>query len=398
MPLARLCSPTLFRGLCLVAAAMASLLASNTRAAEPEGAKSSLFDGKTLHGWTVEGEAKAEVKDGQLRLVDGNGWLRSDLVYTDFVWHIEWKAVKEAEYDSGIYIRTQDGGLPFPKMSHQINLLEGKEGCVTNIPEAVTTGLIKKGEWNTFDIEVRGDTVGVTINGKKAYSVPGLKYAVGHVGIQCEVPKGGEFLFRNLEITELGFAPLFNGKDLAGWEGVGGKIEDCWEVKDGLLVCNGKKGPWIRSASQYGDFSFRTEYRVSEGGNSGVYVRVPENGSHHRADALQPPAGFEVQVLDDKSSKYDGKLKDYQYSASVYDIVGASPKVCKNAGEWNTLEINCKGQHITIVHNGVQVVDATEEKFPLLKLRQTKGFLGLQNHSTNVAFRNVRIGPPRDVK
>jgi hypothetical protein len=40
------------------------------------------------------------------------------------------------------------------------------------------------------------------------------------------------------------------------------------------------------------------------------------------------------------------------------------------------------------------VVDLDEERFPLIKLRQTKGFLGLQNHSTPVTFRNLRVGPP----
>ena len=84
-------------------------------------------------------------------------------------------------------------------------------------------------------------------------------------------------------------------------------------------------------------------------------------------------------------------MKPYQYSASVYDICGADPRVSKPAGEWNTLEIVCTGQHVTTVHNGVTVVDAKLDDFPLLGLRQTRGYLGLQNHSTIVKFRNVRI-------
>ena len=62
-------------------------------------------------------------------------------------------------------------------------------------------------------------------------------------------------------------------------------------------------------------------------------------------------------------------LKDYQYSASLYDIAGASPRVSKPAGEWNSLEIQCVGLHVTVVHNGVRVVDASPERFPLLALR-----------------------------
>src|SRR5205814_9161410 len=140
-------------------------------------------------------------------------------------------------------------------------------------------------------------------------------------------------------------------------------------------------------------FNLRLEYQVSAGGNSGVYVRVPADGNHHRENDQSPPAGFEVQILHDVSPQYQD-LKDYQYSASVYDIAGAARRVSKPAGGWNTLEINARGRRIAVTQNGVVVVDLDEERFPLIKLRQLKGFLGLQNHSTLVKFRNLRIGAP----
>jgi len=125
-----------------------------------------LFDGSTLQGWTVVNEAQVTAKDGVLLLKDGNGWLRSDLQYRDFLLHVEWKALKESKYDAGIYVRAGAEGKPFPKVGHQVNLLEGKEGNIGNIPGAVTTGLIKHGDWNTFDILCVGDKVQVTVNGK----------------------------------------------------------------------------------------------------------------------------------------------------------------------------------------------------------------------------------------
>ncbi len=135
------------------------------------------------------------------------------------------------------------------------------------------------------------------------------------------------------------------------------------------------------------------EYQVSPGANSGVYVRVGADGNHHRDNPTAPPAGFEVQILDDRAPRYAG-LKDYQYSASLYDIAGAAPRVSKLAGEWNALEIDCAGAHVTIRHNGVRVVDAGPDRYPLLKLRNRRGFLGLQSHNGVVRFRNLRIGPP----
>lgn len=353
----------------------------------------SLFDGKSLAGWTVENDCKAEVKDGLILLKAGNGWLRSDHTYRDFRLHVEWKALQQEKYDAGIYIRTAAGGKPFPKRGYQANLLEGKEGHIGNLAGATTSGLIKPaGEWNSFDISAVGETVSMVINGKPAYRVKGLKHASGFVGIQVEVPKGGQFLIRNIRITELGYRSLFNGSDLAGWEGAGKPAELCWKVNDGVLTCTGKKGPWLRSRQQFDDFNLRFQYQVSTGGNSGIYVRVPQNGNHHRETRQQSPAGFEVQILDDSASKY-AKLKDYQYCGSVYDIAGANHRVSKQPGQWNSMEINCHKQHITVTHNGIVIVNVTPEQHPLITLRQPKGFLGLQNHSTVVGFRNLRIGP-----
>ncbi|MDP1796915.1 MAG: DUF1080 domain-containing protein, partial [Planctomycetaceae bacterium] len=213
----------------------------------------------------------------------------------------------------------------------------------------------------------------------------------GYIGFQIEVPKGGQFLLRDIKLTELGHTSLFNGVDLTGWEAGEGDAAACWSVKDGHIVCDGKKGPWLRTAKEYGDFNLRLDYIVSPGGNSGVYVHVPKDGNHHRADDKLPPAGFEVQVLDDADPQY-AKLKDYQFCASVYDICGAQPRVCRPAGEWNTLEINRTANQVTTIHNGHIVVNITTETHPLLALRKTEGFLGLQNHSTVVTFRNLRIG------
>lgn len=374
------------------------LLTFTTRLAlgdETPGHARPLFDGVSLHGWAIENDCDVDVVDGCLRLKSGDGWLRSHHTYRDFELHVEWQALQPTAYDAGLYIRASAEGKPFPKQAHQVNLLQGKEGNIGNLPGAESTGLVKPfGEWNVFDLKVVGETVSLKINGQPAYSVSGLKQPDGHIGFQVEVPKGGQFLLRNIRLTELGYRPLFNGRDLSGWEPVGDAADECWSVAEGLLVCSGKKGPWLRSQDEFDDFNLRLEYRLSTGGNSGVYVRVPKDGNHHRDNDTLPPAGFEVQILDDAAPGHL-KLKDYQYSASVYDIAGANPRVSRPAGEWNTLEINCHGQHVTTWHNGHRVTDVTAEDSPLLGLRSTKGFLGLQNHNTVVKLRDIRVGPAK---
>jgi hypothetical protein len=152
-------------------------------------------------------------------------------------------------------------------------------------------------------------------------------------------------------------------------------------------MCTGRKGPWLRSCEQFNDFDLRLEYKLRPGGNSGVYIRVPADGNHHGAGA-----GIEVQILDDAAERYKG-LKPYQYTGSLYAIVAANPRVARPAGRWNTLEINCRGMSYRVTHNGIDVIAADENAAAELQQRLVKGFLGLQNHSEEVWFRNVRIGP-----
>ena len=356
-----------------------------------------VFDGTSLNGWTIEHEAEVDVVDGCLRLKAGHGWLRSDHRLRDFELHLEWKALKSKDYDAGIFIRSLLTGKPFPEAGYQVNLLEGKEGNIPTVEGAESRGLVKPaGEWNVFALRVVGETAELKINNRPAWKASGLKHLDGWLGFQVEVPNGGQFLFRNIEVTEINYQALFNGRDLAGWDGVGGVADDCWSVIDGVLTCSGKKGPWLRSTEEYGDFNFRLDYLVSKGGNSGVYVRVPPDGNHHRENEAQPPAGFEVQILDDTAPEH-ASLKDFQYSASIYDFVGAKPRISRPLGDWNSLEINCLNQQITTWHNGVQVTNMTADEFPLLALRSVKGYLGLQNHSTVVGLRHIRIGPPVNV-
>jgi hypothetical protein len=185
-----------------------------------------------------------------------------------------------------------------------------------------------------------------------------------------------------------GFVPLFNGKDLAGWEikeDKGGD-KDQWTVKDGVLKAKPGQG-WLGTTKQYGDFVLRVEWRVPENGNSGVYLRIPEG----KLDKLPTFVGMEIQILDDDGPMYKGKLKPWQYSGSLYGVVPVSKHVYKGVNEWNAFEISCVGDKVTVVFNGEKVVEADMSKEPELKNRPRKGFIGLQNHGTAVEFRNIQI-------
>ncbi|SVD84496.1 uncharacterized protein METZ01_LOCUS437350, partial [marine metagenome] len=97
--------------------------------------------------------------------------------------------------------------------------------------------------------------------------------------------------------AQKGFQPLFNGKDLTGWAGVGGDQSN-WRVKDGLLSCTGKPGShWIATEEEYANFDLRLEYNIPQNGNSGVFIRAPIKGAAW-------VAGMEIQVLDDFGDKW----------------------------------------------------------------------------------------------
>ena len=118
---------------------------------------------------------------------------------------------------------------------------------------------------------------------------------------------------------------------------------------------------------------------------------MPFDGDHRGKELSGgKPSGLEVQVLDDADKRYKD-LKPYQYCGSLYAIEAASPHVGRPAGRWNSLEIDCRGADYRIVHNGVTGIDAKGEATPELKERLLSGYLGLQNHSEEVWFRNLRI-------
>ena len=365
------------------------LTVSSAWADTPTGHTYSLFDGRTLWGWQVTG-CEVAVEDNAIVLKSGNGLVRTAHRYSDFVLEFQWNALRPDNWDSGVYFRFElpPEGVTWPKR-YQVNLRKGMEGNVGSLEGATSNGLVRPGQWNHFKFTVIGPSAALEINGKPAWKADGLEAASGYIALQSEVPGGGSFAFRDLSITELGYKPIFNGRDFSGWEAAAGKPEASWKVDDDTLICTGRRGSWLRSLEEFGDFNLRLEYKVTPGGNSGVFVRIPPNAAH-----IGPGDGVEIQVLDDRHPRY-ANLNPYQFTGSVYGVAPAKTHVGNPAGQWNSLEINCHGADYRTVHNGVVIVDAKADEFPPLEQRRRHGFLGLQNHSEEVWFRNLRIGPPQ---
>jgi hypothetical protein len=136
------------------------------------------------------------------------------------------------------------------------------------------------------------------------------------------------------------------------------------------------------------DFDLKLDYKHGVNGNSGVFLRATEKGN---------PAftGMEIQILDDDGPEYKGKLADVQVTGALYGKQAPSGKYTRAAGTWNHLEISCRKNRVRVRLNGHRIVNAdlsadTDEEANLMKRAKT-GYIGLQNHSTPVWFRNIRL-------
>jgi hypothetical protein len=156
-----------------------------------------------LSNWDVL-KCEAEVQDGALLIKGGNGLVQTKEQYGDFVLDFECKALKEDNWDSGVYFRYTEvpKGQPWPPR-YQVNLRKGLEGNVGELKGASSKGLVKPGEWNRFVLTVRGATAELEINGKPAWKTDGIAVPKGYISLQAEVPGGGQFLFRNVRIKPL---------------------------------------------------------------------------------------------------------------------------------------------------------------------------------------------------
>lgn len=163
-----------------------------------------LFDGKTLNGWTLI-TCEAEVDGGDILLKTGNGLVQTEKKYGNFILEFEWKALRDANWDSGVYFRydTIPPKRPWPAR-YQVNLRQGMEGNLDDLKGAKSEGLVKDGQWNQFKLTVRGSKASLEINGKPAWAADGLaEPAAGYIALQAEVPGGGQYRFRNIYLTEL---------------------------------------------------------------------------------------------------------------------------------------------------------------------------------------------------
>lgn len=195
-----------------------------------------------------------------------------------------------------------------------------------------------------------------------------------------------------------GFALLFDGKTADHWRAFKKtEMPKGWKIEDGALTFKpGEEGGDIITKEQYDDFDLRLEWKVAEGGNSGIMFRVSEEGRSTWE------TGPEMQVLDD--AKHNDGKNPMTSAGSCYGLYACSTKTVKPAGEWNAVRIVVEGKNVQHWLNGVKVVEYElfsedwEKRVAAAKFtnmpnygRIPKGHIALQDHGDVVSYRNLRI-------
>jgi hypothetical protein len=181
----------------------AGLLVAAEKESKPADGYVALFNGKDTTGWVITG-CKAAIENGSLVITEGDGLIRTEKQYGDFVLELDWKNRQKEKYDSGIYFRSAlpRAGQKWPD-KYQINLKQSEEGSIVGKRDAKVKAMAKPGEWNHFKLTCTGGKASLEINGKPAWEVEDIEPAVGFLGIQVEVTQGGQFEFKEIKVKAI---------------------------------------------------------------------------------------------------------------------------------------------------------------------------------------------------
>jgi hypothetical protein len=170
---------------------------------------------------------------------------------------------------------------------------------------------------------------------------------------------------------------LFNGKDLTGWK-MDQSGPPVWTVQDGVLLSPGH-GSELISDKKFEDFKLHVEFNCGETSNSGIFLR----------------GRYEVQVDNDSV-----KQPPSYHTGGVYGFLAATPEQPRTIGQWQSFDITLIGRRITVLQNGLKIID--DQEIPgitggaLDSHKALPGPIYLQGSEPGrVSFRNIVLIPAR---
>jgi hypothetical protein len=193
---------------------------------------------------------------------------------------------------------------------------------------------------------------------------------------------------------------LFDGKTTTGWHAYNKQGAGPWSVVDGALTLDPKAADQadLITDGEYENYELQIEWKIAEGGNSGIIFGVHEDPSF---DATYV-SGIEMQVLDNE--KAEDNKKANHLAGSLYDMKAAPADAAKPAGQWNKVKILKDKGHLTFWLNGKEVINVQMDSPEWTELlnnskfktwehfaKYPKGHIALQQHGAVVAYRNIKI-------
>ena len=198
---------------------------------------------------------------------------------------------------------------------------------------------------------------------------------------------------------------LFDGTNFDSWRGyLTDEMYPEWTIEDGAMVYtpSGEGGKNIITKDTFTNFELSLEWKISEGGNSGIFWSVFEDPKFSEAYQTGP----EIQVLDNERHPDALANPKYHQAGALYDMVQPEHDVCKPAGEWNlcVIKVNHKTNKGSVTLNGTKIVSFPvhgEEWDAMVKKSKFNGWegfgkhqtghIGLQDHGNKVSFKDIKI-------
>jgi hypothetical protein len=201
-----------------------------------------------------------------------------------------------------------------------------------------------------------------------------------------------------------GWTLLFDGKTTNGWHLYNkGQLKSAWTVKEGALYCNPaddkvEHGDLV-SDKEFKNYDLKFEWKITQGGNSGVFFNVQEKKDIPVAWASGP----EYQLLENSHPDY--KVSNKKWAGTLYGFYPPKNAVePKPAGQWNQSEIKQVNGKVKFYLNGVltaqadlasqawkdMVAASNFKTFPEFG-KHTQGRLALQDWSKGISFRNLKL-------
>jgi 3-keto-disaccharide hydrolase len=189
---------------------------------------------------------------------------------------------------------------------------------------------------------------------------------------------------------------LFDGRTMDHWRGYRNEDIAAWHVADGIITKDTSTGDLV-TREVYGNFELELDWRISTGGNAGIFYRGTEEYDYIYW------SGPEYQLLDDANAP-DGKNR-FTSAGSDYAVYPSPAGIVKPAGEWNTTRIVVHGNHVEHWLNGQKLLEY-ELHSPDWAARVAKskfsawpdygmarvGYIGIQgDHNGELSLRNIRI-------